>query len=124
MTLSFSGNGSAVGAQLSLPAGTVSVAAAGSTVDLSSALGSTINYSTSLGTHPLVILKSGNVGTIFVTSVDPSQDRAWVEASRDHSAKANVDITMVASDGSLIYNKDGEKHSPSRAAATTPGALA
>ena len=111
VTLSFSGNGSAVGAQLSLPAGTASVAAAGSTVDLSSALGSTINYSTNLGTHPLVILKSGNVGTIFVTSVDPGQDRAWVEASRDHSAKANVDITMVASDGSLIYNKDGKKHS-------------
>lgn len=109
--LSFSGNGSAVDAQLGLPAGTVSIAAAGSAINLSSALGSTINYSTNLGTHPLVILKSGNVGTIFVTSVDPSQDRAWVEASRDHSAKANVNITMVASDGSLVYNKDGEKHS-------------
>ena len=46
----------------------------------SSALGSTINCATSLGTHPRVSLKSGNVGTIFVTSVDPSQDRAWVEA--------------------------------------------
>lgn len=111
VALSFSGNGSAVGAQLSLPAGTASVAAAGSTVDLSSALGSTINYSTNLGTHPLVILKSGKVGTIFVTSVDPGQDRAWVEASPDHSAKANVNITMISSDGSPIYNKDGEKHS-------------
>lgn len=111
VTLSFSGKGSAVNAQLNLPAGTKTIATVGTSVNLSSVIGSTMSYSTSLGSHSLVVLKSGKVGTIFVTSADPSQDRAWVEASPDHSAKANVNITMISSDGSPIYNKDGEKHS-------------
>ena len=111
VTLSFSGKGSAVNAQLNLPTGTKSIAETGTSVNLSSVIGSTMSYSTSLGSHSLVVLKSGKVGTIFVTSVDPSQDRAWVEASPDHSAKANVNITMISCDGSPIYNKDGEKHS-------------
>ncbi len=106
-----SANGTGLDATLNLPSHDASVSAAGTNVDLSRDLGSTASYATRRGTHPLVILKSGDVGTIFVTSVDPAQNRAWVEASKNHSAKASVDILMVASDGSLVYNKDGKKHS-------------
>ncbi|MCI6843495.1 MAG: CotH kinase family protein [Coriobacteriaceae bacterium] len=111
VTMGFSANGSARDARLTLPSGTANIAAGGTTVNLSHAIGSTIGYSTRLGSHPLVVLKSANVGTVFVTSVDASKGRAWVEASADHSAKANVDVTMVASDGSLVYDRDGERHS-------------
>ncbi len=55
----------------------------------------------------LAVMISSDVTSIFVLSKDRSNEgRDYVEASADHSAKAEVAIVVVASDGTVLYNKD------------------
>lgn len=61
--------------------------------------------------YPLTIMKSGTIDALYVTSVNASQDRAYVEASKDHSVKANVKITLVDAQGRDLYNADSASKS-------------
>lgn len=54
----------------------------------------------------LAIMSSSQIGSLHIASVNASQGRRWVEASADHSATANVIITMIGANGTVIYNKD------------------
>ena len=68
-------------------------------------------YKTSTGSgsvaRKLAVMLSSDVTSVFVLSVDSeNQGRAYVEASSDHSAKADVAVVVVASDGTVLYNKD------------------
>ena len=54
----------------------------------------------------LAIMCSDGIGALYVTSVDPEQGRRYIEASRDHSAKAEVCVLMVDAEGNVTYNKD------------------
>jgi len=57
--------------------------------------------------HTLAVMLSGEIRTVFVISVDPDNaGRAYVEASADHTAKANVAVVVVDPDGTVVYNKD------------------
>ncbi|MDO4849089.1 MAG: CotH kinase family protein, partial [Coriobacteriia bacterium] len=66
-------------------------------------------YKTSSGsiTHKLAVMLSSDVTSVFVLSVDrDNEGRNFVEASYDHTAKASVAVVVVASDGTVLYNKD------------------
>ena len=55
----------------------------------------------------LTVMRSANVPAIYINSSNvSSQGRDFIEASPDHSAKANVVVYMVDADGSVIYDKD------------------
>ncbi|WP_248922279.1 CotH kinase family protein [Olsenella intestinalis] len=56
--------------------------------------------------HNLFVMISANISSVFVNSNDPKQDRAYVEASPDHSAKASVAVNVVDKDGNAVYDKD------------------
>ncbi len=59
----------------------------------------------------LAILTSAAISTVNIASVDSEKDRAYVEASPDHSVKADVIVTVIDKDGATVYDKDGEKGS-------------
>ncbi|MBP3885467.1 MAG: CotH kinase family protein [Olsenella sp.] len=57
--------------------------------------------------HDLVVMLSANVSTVFVQSNDPAgAGRAFVEASPDHSVKAQVAVSVVDAGGAVVYDKD------------------
>ena len=55
-------------------------------------------------TH-LYIMRSSGMASVFVKSEDPeAYGREWVESSEDHSNAAKGNISVVAADGSSIYD--------------------
>lgn len=56
--------------------------------------------------YRFAIMKSSAIDALYVTSVDANQDRAFVEASKDHSAKAKVKISLIDAQGRRLYNAD------------------
>ena len=55
----------------------------------------------------LTIMVSSSVSSLYLTSEDPQNEgRHFVEASPDHSAKAKGSMTLVTSEGGIVY--DGE----------------
>ena len=52
----------------------------------------------------LTIMKSANITTVYVISQDESKGRAYVDASKDHSNKANVTTVVVSPDGDVRYS--------------------
>ena len=70
----------------------------------------TATAATAAGSYPVVVMKSANIDAVYVTSAKASQDRAWVEASPDHTRKAKVGIAVVDAAGTTVYaEKDGKK---------------
>ena len=54
----------------------------------------------------LAIMISSDVTSVFVLSKDSGKGRTYVESSPDHTLKADVAVVVVASDGTVVYNKD------------------
>lgn len=54
----------------------------------------------------LGIMVSAMVSSVYINSVDPSMGRGYVEASPDHTAKADVIVTVIGADGTVLYDKD------------------
>lgn len=52
------------------------------------------------------VMVSNAISSVYVNSVEAAKGRAYVEASEDHSAKANVCVTVVNASGELVYDKD------------------
>ena len=54
------------------------------------------------------IMRSANVGAMFVTTADPAYGRAWVDGSPDHSndagKKTELSMVLVSADGEVIYD--------------------
>lgn len=56
--------------------------------------------------YGFIIMKSDNIDALYVTSVDANQDRAYVEASQDHSVKAKITVMLIDAQGRDLYNGD------------------
>ena len=56
--------------------------------------------------HNLFVMISANISSVFVNSNDPNEDRSFVEASPDHSAKAKVAVEVYDKNGKAVYDKD------------------
>lgn len=57
--------------------------------------------------HDLVVMFSANVSSVFVDSNDVAKaGRAYIEASKDHSAKAKVAVSVVDAKGATVYGED------------------
>ncbi len=52
----------------------------------------------------LRLMQSENIPALFLTSADPSEDRAWLEETKSHKAKGSA--VMLDADGNVLY--DGE----------------
>jgi len=53
----------------------------------------------------LTVLKSENIDAMFLVSDDPVNcGRSWVEASKDHSAKAKGSMTLLDPAGNTVYS--------------------
>ena len=63
-------------------------------------------FRTQANTTPqrLAIMASQSLSTVNLASVNAAQGRAYVEASPDHSAKAEVAVTVVGPDGAVVYS--------------------
>lgn len=53
-------------------------------------------------TAALTIMRSGGVGSLYLTSPDGEHDRAWVEQDKDNRA-GNGGIVLLRADGSRVY---------------------
>ena len=75
--------------------------------DINGTLKLSFKTSMSKTVFPLVVMQSANVSTIYINSnsID-TQGRNFIEASKDHSAKANVVVRMLDQQGGVIYDKD------------------
>lgn len=79
----------------------------GAACDANGALKLSFKTSGSGTVFPLIVMQSANISTIYVNSNDiDAQGRGFVEASPDHSAKANVVVRMVDSSGAITYDQD------------------
>ena len=54
----------------------------------------------------LAVMASSAISAVHIESVDAEKGRAYVEASSDHSAKADVRVTVVNDQGKLVYDQD------------------
>lgn len=54
-------------------------------------------------TAALTIMKSANVGSLYVTSPDAEHDRAWVEADKGNKA-AGGGVVLLRPDGTQVYS--------------------
>lgn len=89
------------------PSATVDVTALGARIDENGSYHLSFRNSASGYTFPLVIMKSANIAALYLNSADiSSKGRAYVEASPDHSAKADVAAYMVNAAGKAVYNSD------------------
>lgn len=57
-------------------------------------------------TYALRAMASSSVSTVSLTSTDANKGRAYVEASKNHTAKANVEVLVVDANGTVVYDKD------------------
>lgn len=85
-----------------------------STVDLSSfdslvsdgRLSLVLDYG-ALARYSMCFMQSANVSTVYINSADVAEHgRTYVEGSADHSAKADVAVTVVNAKGESVYDKD------------------
>lgn len=53
-------------------------------------------------TRPVKIMRSANMGSLYLTSADPAKDRTWVEKDKDKKAKGSA--VLLRADGTPIYN--------------------
>lgn len=53
----------------------------------------------------LTVMKSANIGSVYLTSADPAKDREWVEQNKDKN-KAKGEILYLRADGSTVYAGD------------------
>ena len=56
-------------------------------------------------TLKLTVMQSANIGSVYLTSADPSKDREWVEQDKDKN-KAKGEILFLRADGSTVYAGD------------------
>ena len=54
-------------------------------------------------TAALTIMKSANVGSLYITSPDDGHDRAWVEADQENKAEKGG-IVLLRADGTQVYS--------------------
>lgn len=50
------------------------------------------------------LMQSENIPALFLTSADPSEDRAWVDESKNNKAKGSA--VMLDADGAVLYDGD------------------
>lgn len=53
----------------------------------------------------IFVMRSANLSSVFIKSSDPAgHGRKWVESSKDHSNSADGLVSVIAADGSVIYD--------------------
>ncbi len=89
------------------PAAALNLTALGATVDEDGSYRLSFKRDAAGRTFALIFMKSAAVSTVYVNSNDiSSAGRAYVEASADHSAKAQVAVTVLNANGDLVYDND------------------